>query len=50
MVLEAKIARRRERKEPTSTAYLNATPRGWRGSRARVHSAVQSDTNFQRNV
>jgi hypothetical protein len=47
MGFEAKIARRRERKEPTSTAYLRDTSRGRRRSRSRMHGDLQPKATFR---
>jgi hypothetical protein len=47
MGFEAKIARRRERKEPTSTAYLCDTSRGRRRSRSRMHGDLQPKPTFR---
>jgi hypothetical protein len=40
MAFDAKSASRRERKEPSSTAYLLDTPRGWR-------TLIQLDSIFK---
>ena len=47
MGVRAKIARRRERKELTSTAYLVDPPRGWRRSDSRMDGDLQPAATFR---
>jgi hypothetical protein len=47
MGFAAKIARRCERKEPTSTAYLRDTSRGRRRRRSRMHADLQPKATFR---
>jgi hypothetical protein len=47
MGIEAKIASRRERKEPTSTAYRVDPPRGRRRSDSRMDGDLQPMATFR---
>jgi hypothetical protein len=47
MGCEAKIASRRERKKPTSTAYLLDSPRGRRRSDSRMDGDLQPQATFR---
>jgi len=47
MGVEAKIASRRERKEPTPNAYLLDPPRGWRRSDSRMDGDLQPTATFR---
>jgi hypothetical protein len=47
MGVEAKIASRRERKEPTSTAYLLDPSRGWRRGESRMDGDLQPAATFR---
>jgi hypothetical protein len=50
MSVEAKVASRRERKEPTSTAYPVDPSRGRRQSESRMDGGLQPTATFRPNL